>query len=149
MKIRNAFIKGNIFLKYICFLYIINPILNECGKETPFLINGLCTLQYCSQDDFIKNKCPINNTIVKNQWLNNIIWIGDKYYRYVNLATFSSGSLVVETTSASNSKRMFFGIRKNGRSFFMSKGKNTRYYSMEVSEQSEMMAMEDWKEKYL
>ena len=51
------FIKGNIFLKYICFLYIINPILNECAKETPFLINGLCTLQYCSQDDFIKNKC--------------------------------------------------------------------------------------------
>ena len=140
MKIsRNTFIiiiKNIIFLKYICFLCNIIPILNECEKETPFLINGLCTLQYCSQDDFIKNKCPINNTIVKNQWLNNIIWIGDKNYRYVNLATFSTGSLVVETTSASNSKRMFFGIRKNGRSFFMNKGKSTRYYSMEVSEQS-------------
>ena len=50
---------------------------------------------------------------------NNIIWIGDKYFRHVNLATFSNVDLVVETSSSqANPKRMFYGIKSNGRSFF-------------------------------
>ena len=37
-------------------------------------------MDYCSEDDFKNNICSINNTIVKTQWLNNIIWIGDKFF---------------------------------------------------------------------
>ena len=88
--------------------------------------------------DFDEKKCEIDNEIVKTQWLNNIIWIGDKDFRYVNFATYSNGDMIVETTSnPGNSKRMFYAIKKNGRSFFKSKTQNikTKYYSMEAKDQ--------------
>ena len=46
--------------------------------------------------------------------------------------------MIVETTSnPGNSKRMFYAINKNGRSFFKSKTQNlkTKYYSMEAKDQ--------------
>ena len=70
-------------------------------------------MDYCSEDDFKNNICSINNAIVKTQWLNNIIWIGDKFFIYVNLEAYSNGDLEVETSSSeANPKRMFCDIKK-------------------------------------
>ena len=123
-------------LSILYLLLLFNPILNECEKETPILKNNIC-INYCSEDDFNNQICSINNTIVKTQWLSNIIWIGDKYFRHVNLATFSNGDLVAETSSSkANPKRMFYGIKTNGRSFFKTKKGKSTYYSKEVSSQT-------------
>ena len=100
-------------------LQLSNKIICECEKEIPILKNGSCVNVFCTQEEFNENICSINNTIVKTQRLNNIIWIGDKYFRYINLVTYSNGDLIVETSSTEGtSKRMFYGIKKNGRSFF-------------------------------
>ena len=117
-------------------LQLSKKIICECGKEIPILKNGSCVNVFCTQEEFDENICSINNTIVKTQRLNNIIWIGDKYFRYINLITYSNGDLIVETSSTEGtSKRMFYGIKKNGRSFFKGDKKKTKYYSIEVSTQ--------------
>ena len=84
----------NIFIKVIFFWLIIDSI-NADG---------------C----FISNK-----TIIASQWLNNIICLGAENLRYINIATFSSGDMIVEATSSSDySDRIFYGIKRNGDPFF-------------------------------
>ena len=138
-KIFSFFYLNNTMIKIFCLIQIIYPILNKCNKTTPILINNnTCSLEYCTQSDFDDKKCVVDNEIVQTQWLNNIIWIGDKDFRYINFATYSNGDMIVETTSnPGNSKRMFYAIKKNGRSFFKSKTKNmkTKYYSIKAKDQ--------------
>ena len=76
-----------------------------------------------------------NNSIITTQRLNNIICLGEKDLRYVNFATFSNGDMVIETTSIPDSpKRNFYGIKKDGKSFF----NNGQYYStIMISDQRE------------
>ena len=132
----NFFFKNLLSLQFFFILLFFQPIRNECDKKKPILKNGECIMDYCSEDDFKNNICSINNTIVKTQWLNNIIWIGDKFFRYVNLETYSNGDLVVETSSSeANPKRMFYGIKNNGRAFFEKNKETTNYYSIEVNSQ--------------
>ena len=53
--------------------------------------------------------------------LNKIIRIGDLNYRYINLASYSNGDMIVETTAyPGTDKRVFYGIKSNGREFFKS-----------------------------
>ena len=131
-------LKKIIYRKSIIIFLIIHLILTfhiiladivECTKNKPILISNECKLEYCTKKQFESKECIINNTVVKNQWLNNIIFIGDKYYRYINFATYSNGDMVVETTS-SQPKRIFYGIKRNGRPYFTNKTDNTEtsYY---------------------
>ena len=102
MKIKNEKIKKrlifksniNIFIKAVFFWLMIHSI-NADG---------------C----FISNK-----TRIISQWLNNIICLGAENLRYINIATFSSGDMIVEATSSSDySDRIFYGIKRNGDPFF-------------------------------
>ena len=131
-------LKKIIYRKSIIIFLIIHLILTfhiiladivECTKNKPILISNECKLEYCTKKQFESKECIINNTVIKNQWLNNIIFIGDKYYRYINFATYSNGDMVVETTS-SQPKRIFYGIKRNGRPYFTNKTDNTEtsYY---------------------
>ena len=71
--------------------------------------------------------CSIKaEAIDKTKWLNNIIIIGDRKYVYVNFGLFSTGDIVVETTGYPLlPKRMFYGLKQNGRPFF---GNDPYYY---------------------
>ena len=64
--------------------------------------------------------CIISNTTnIADKWLNNIICIGEKNFRYVNFANFSNGDMIVETTALPDSpKRIFYGIKNDGGPFF-------------------------------
>ena len=76
--------------------------------------------------------------IIKTQWFNNIIRIGDKDFRYVNFANYSNGDMIVETTSCQgNSKRMFYGMQSNGRPFYkyLEKEEYTYHFSIEVKKE--------------
>ena len=75
-------------------------------------------------------------SIDNNQIINRIIYIGDIYYRYMNFASYSNGDMVVETTCfPEERKRMFYGLKNNGRPFFTDKSNNmeTPYYSINVT----------------
>ena len=116
--------------KYISIFILstlFDIILSECDIENPILLtNGTCVSQYCSKEDFIKNNCIIDNKIIKIQWMNNIIMIGENKFRYQNLVKFSNGDLIFETSPYiySNRERIFYGLKKNGRYFFRKKENN-------------------------
>ena len=142
-------LKHSKILILLYFLLLINPIKNECDKTTPILKNGSCSLLYCTEEEYKNETCKIDNEIIKMQWFNNIIRIGDKDFRYVNFANYSNGDMIVETTSCpGKSKRMFYGIQSNGRALFTnnSETKKTNYFSIEAKEQPEN---ENKKQKYL
>ena len=82
----------------------------------------------------IKAEIP-PDSINKDQTINRIIYIGDLKYRYMNFASYSNKDMVVETTCyPEESKRMFYGLKANGRPFFKDKSNNkeTPYYSINV-----------------
>ena len=122
-------------IKIITLLYLINPIINQnCERELPILKGGNCVLEYCTKHEFKNKTCVKDNQIVKTQWLNNIIWVGDKDFIYINFANNSNGDMVIETTSyPSSEKRIFYGIKKDGNPFFKD---NNFFNSINVSDQA-------------
>ena len=123
------------YISIFIFSSLFDIILTECHLENPILLsNGTCVSQYCSKEDFISNNCKISNSIIKIQWITNIIMVGERYFRYQNLAKFSNGDLIFETSPYSyfNSKRIFYGLKKNGRFYFKNKTNEemTSFYSL-------------------
>ena len=113
----------------ICCQLIVKIISEDCPKDKPILLEKRsCVSLNCSEYEFETNYCIINNTIIKTQWLTNIIVFGDLNFRYINFVTYSNGDMVVESTSCPGGpKRMFYGLKKNGRNFFK---ENTPFYSI-------------------
>ena len=136
----NYFFQFNFLLIFLFVFIMSEQIYSKCLKNTPILLkNGSCVLKYCTETEYINKVCIIDNEIIKTQWLNNIIKIGDKNFRYINIANYSNGDLIVETTAIpGSSKRMFYGIKNNGRGFFKNKidNKMTSYYSIEAKDQT-------------
>ena len=78
-------------------------------------------------------------SINKDQRINRIIYMGDINYRYMNFASYSNGDMVVETTCfPQERRRMFYGLKTNGRPFFKDKtnNKETPYYSINVENEN-------------
>ena len=56
---------------------------------------------------------------VTSQKLDNIICIGESGFAYSNFATFSNGSLIIESSKDSGTvEREFYGITKEGTPYF-------------------------------
>ena len=125
-------------LIYISFNFIsIKSQESDCPKDNPIFISGECKLQYCSEEQFASEQCIIKNEIIKTQWLNNIIIIGDNNYRYINFGSYSNGDMVIQTTTyPGNIIRKFYGIKNNGRPFFTKDSEETPYYTKVIPEDS-------------
>lgn len=106
---------------------------NPCERNFPIFKEGYCMLEYCTNNEFKNQTCILANEIIKTQWLNNIIWIGNNDFKYVNLASNSNGDLIIETTSnPSSPERKFYGLKRDGQPYF----KNNQYInSLIVSDQ--------------
>ena len=114
------------------FLSIIFLTNNNCPRENPIFNSelGICTQDYCTEEDFKSQKCQINNTIIETQWLNNIININKTNFRYLSFATYSNGDMIFQSNAYPKSnERIFLGFKKNGRSFF---NNNSYFYNMNV-----------------
>ena len=128
-----------VFFIFVFLFFQIKSELLECLKGEPILVNGECKSQYCSKEQFNSGFCSINNTIMKTQWLNNIIEIGGLNYRYINFASYSNGDMIIETTSyPEEPKRCFYGFKKNGRPFFTNKTtqEETPYYEINTNKEN-------------
>ena len=126
-------IKNNFISHFFIILTIFNIILNECEREKPIVKEKLCQLIYCDKEEYSASICEINNSIIRNQWLTNIIKISDKYYRYINIAFNTQGDMFIETSAnTTESKRIFYGLKNNGRPYFKNKENNreTPFYIM-------------------
>ena len=123
---------------FIFILSILKVESTECPKDRPILISstGECKLEYCSKEQFDSKDCILNNAIIKTQWINNIIIFAEHPYRYLGYGSYSNGDFVIESTCyPENPKRKFYGIKSNGRPFFLNKTNNeeTPYYSKNIT----------------
>ena len=85
----------------------------ECDdRNTPFLKEGMC-YSTCSSNEIKEGKCEINNDIIKNQWLNNIISIGDNGFIYSTITTSENNYLYFLTSSYPESNVRKFYILDN------------------------------------
>ena len=117
IKIKIQFIK-----KVFIFLFIFyNRILceEECEKETPIKFGTECLAKYCSKSQFTSGECKISNSLIKIQWLNDIILVGELNFRYINFITSSKGDMVLYSVAFPFSiNRIFYGINSKGTPLF-------------------------------
>jgi len=107
----------------ILYIFFIIKLVSgdECERDKPILKENECQLTYCTEKEYKNGICKIDNSIIKNQWLTNIIMIGEPNYRFLNIANFSNGTMIVEVSSEKDdhlNKRIFFGLNVDGSFLF-------------------------------
>ena len=116
MKFKNNF---GFSLRILLILYLLKIIINSCDRETPILYGGNCESLFCSVDQYSSGECEINNDIIKTQWLNNPIFIGNEYSSYFTYGKYSNGDIIIYIQDdAVSPNRVFYGLQKNGRPLF-------------------------------
>ena len=125
-----------LLLQFLFFNFSFQEI-QECSKDTPILKQNECILKYCTESEFINRNCIVNNNIIKTQWLNNIILIGDISYKYSYPYFDLDNNLIIATYPYDDNEeseiyrsRIFYGIQKNGRPLFYKK--KTGFHSKKV-----------------
>ena len=117
-----------ILIKIFLFSFILHTFKSEeinCPTNKPILKSGQCKLEYCTKQQFSSSECKIANPIIETQWLNNIILFGANTSRYLIFGSFSNGDMVVEATCYPKlPNRIFYGLKGNGRPFFINKDTN-------------------------
>ena len=86
-----------------------------------------------TETDFETWICSIKNSIIKSQWLNNIIFIGVQSFKYINFGEYSNGDMIIEANSPTKGIRMFYGLKNNGRPLFTIETKEASSYSCKDS----------------
>ena len=132
MQLKNNF---GFSLRLLLFLYLLKIILNSCNREKPILHKGICESLFCSVDQYSSGECEIDNDIIKTQWLNNVILIGNEYATYTLLGKYSNGDIVIFVEdNALSPHRFFYGLKKNGRPLFTDTNNDETPYISMVSE---------------
>ena len=130
------------FFQIFLLFYQIKSEITECSRDLPILESNECKLIYCNKTQFDTNICQIKDSTIKTQWLNNIRVFGDDGFRYVRFASYSNGDMIIETTRyPGTTKRMFYGLKQNGRPFFKNRTNNneeTPFYSKDVYGQKDI-----------
>ena len=85
-------------------------------------------MKFCTESDFNNNNCILSNSLIKIQWLNNIILVGDISYIYINTLITYNNELIISTYPYNENKTneiykitKFFGLKSNGRGYFYNK----------------------------
>ena len=114
------YIRYFFFKKLLIFLAFIkiSVVKSECSKDEPIEKDGNCSLIYCTEEEYSINSCSISNSIIKDQWLNNIILLNNYNLRYNNFAINSKGDLILKTSQENTGIRYFYGLTKNGDFYF-------------------------------
>ena len=85
-----------------------------------FIFNFILNFQSFNCVDFY---CRDNNDFSNSECFNNIIKIDSNSYRAGEFVTTQNGELIIEYSedsgnSLDNNKRLFYGLKKNGRYYF-------------------------------
>ena len=125
-KIKRRNINTIVFI--ILIIKFIFCQIDECQREKPIKVGEECLSKNCSELQFKSGEWIISNSIIKTQWLNNIISVGEKDYRFLNIITSSQGDLIVSTSSyPAKRERIYFGINSNGLPIFKDNNNNDIY----------------------
>ena len=137
MKIINCKELLSIFSIVLYILFQLSKSEEEiiCNKTHPILKNNTCQLTYCSEEDFEKSICVINNKTIKTQWLTNIIQLYELENRYIHPFLTINNDLIIQTTSPfiETENRNYYGLTNEGRYYFNnSKEEECPYFSIEA-----------------
>ena len=73
----DKFVGSSKCLFYFCQILLLFNIIHLeaplCSRDYPIEISNECKLEFCEKEHFDSNYCIKNNSIIKTQWLNNII----------------------------------------------------------------------------
>ena len=133
--INNISFRNSFYFSLRLFLIFssIELTLNLCDRETPILLNnGTCVSIPCLSNQSSLGECTVNNDIIKTQWLNNIIIIGNTQSTYIKFAEYSNEDLVVlvEEDNADSVNRFFYGLKQNGRPLFTDSNNDETPYKL-------------------
>ena len=130
MKFKKNFI--NFIIELILIFISIDSSLNYCyNRSEPLLLkeSNECVMKFCKEEDFKNSICIKDNDIIRTQWLNNIISFGDKNCGLTKIAQYSNGDMIAisQINLGNSSAPYFYGLKQNGRPFFIKNGKETPY----------------------
>ena len=121
---------SSLILIFIILLLIIDSYnMLECNKTFPFEKSGESEcIKTCTQNEISSNICIVKNKIIKNQWINNILYIGPAGFRYINIAVSESNNLYSITSSETiSNERYIYILNREGNGFFSINGIKTPY----------------------
>ena len=75
------------------FIFLILEINNQCDKENPIRKNNNCQHIYCSEIEFQNGDCIIDNPIIKTQWLNKLIYLGDNIINMLTIIEMPNNNI--------------------------------------------------------
>ena len=111
----NVFCIVNTFLFFLLIKIIFS---STCSKSSPFYKNNQC-ISFCSKEELNSNDCIIAEETVKIQYMTNLVIIGSKDYRYINIDSDENNNMVIQTSKYKGTPdRLFYGIKFNGRFLF-------------------------------
>ena len=127
-------------LKIIIFFKLIyyNNMLECNDTNSPFEKNGIC-VESCTTNEITVGTCEIKNEIIKNQWLNNIIYFAPGGYRYINIAVTESDNLYsITSANFATNERYLYILNREGNGFFdMGNGNKTPFKKISNVDDSE------------
>ena len=119
------------------FLQLFNiSSSEECSRESPIRYNNDYCVDQCDDYQYKSMECILDNQIIKAQYLNDIIFVGEKDYRYLNFLNLSNGDMIFQTTAYPEKyKRIYYALKNNGRGYFIEENSNeeTPFYSFNCS----------------
>ena len=71
-------------------------------------------MKFCTKLEFDSGYCSVNNTIIKTQWLNDIILLDFDKFRYGAFTINSKGDMIYQCSSKITETRLFYWINKDG-----------------------------------
>ena len=112
--------KSYIIIYFLLVFYILFEfsLSEECSKAEPISTSEGCELIYCSDEEYKNKTCVISNSLIKKQWLNNIIFFGIEKSFYFDSTIDENNNIIFITSS--NSKdyscldRQLYALNKYG-----------------------------------
>ena len=136
-------LKKEVNLYFVLRIIIISILLKtisfelECEREIPIKIGTECLSTFCSDLQFKSGECIKSNSIIKTQWLNNIILVGQDNFRYINFITSNGKTIFSTTPNPLFSERIYFGINSIGEAIFKDTNEDDIYiYKKECKDEN-------------
>ena len=93
---------------------------------------GTCVTS-CPIEEFNKS-CILENEIIKTKWINNIIYLTDIQFQFINMVTTQNEDLLILISEFPKSnKRLLYDLTKEGRGYFKVNGQETKDYLIEIN----------------
>ena len=115
----------NIFVYIFSFL-ILKVSKEECNKEIPIYKNNECVNIFCTEIEFQNGDCIINNSIIKDQWLNKIFFFGEKTIIVFNTIEMPNNDIILLCSRKNEDFIYIYDLKSSGEIDFKQNDKN--YY---------------------